>query len=262
MVAQAGTSAFAGSVVGGSSSRAGAGSRGPAVSRRVVPTAHAGHDHGPLVGLDGKPLRYCADQYKVTRRKTSTVQIGKVMVGSDHPIALQTMTTTDTMDVAATVDQVMRCADAGSDMVRITVQGRREAEACMKIREKLFQNGYETPLVADIHFQPKVAMMVAEAFEKIRVNPGNFADGRKTFDQKVYDDASYAEELAYIEDTFTPLVLKCKELGRALRIGTNHGSLSARTLSYYGDTPAGMVESAFEFARICASTTTTTSCSP
>ena len=137
-------------------------------------------------------------------------------------------------------------------MVRITVQGMQEAKACKVIKETLMAKGYTTPLIADIHFAPKVAMMVAECFDKIRVNPGNFADGRKTFEEKLYEtDEEYNEELEMIEETFTPLVLKCKERGVAMRIGTNHGSLSARTLSRYGDTPAGMVESAFEFARIC-----------
>jgi (E)-4-hydroxy-3-methylbut-2-enyl-diphosphate synthase len=179
-------------------------------------------------------------------------QIGNVKVGSDHPIALQTMTTTDTRDIEATVDQVKRCADAGADMVRITVQGRKEAEACGKIRDRLFQDGYDVPLVADIHFQPAVAMLVADAFEKIRINPGNFADGAKKFETINYDDPTQFEaEKDYIREVFAPLVDKCKRLNRAMRIGTNHGSLSARILSFYGDTPRGMVESAFEFADIC-----------
>eukprot|EP00640_Fibrocapsa_japonica_P000924 CAMPEP_0113943412 /NCGR_PEP_ID=MMETSP1339-20121228/23413_1 /TAXON_ID=94617 /ORGANISM="Fibrocapsa japonica" /LENGTH=652 /DNA_ID=CAMNT_0000948271 /DNA_START=394 /DNA_END=2352 /DNA_ORIENTATION=+ /assembly_acc=CAM_ASM_000762 len=162
------------------------------------------------------------------------------------------MTTTDTRDVQATVEQVIKCADAGADLVRITVQGTLEAKACQEIKNELVKRGYNTPLVADIHFNPKVAMMVADAFEKIRVNPGNFADGRKKFEDMVYDDeASFLEGLEEIEKLFTPLVLKCKELGRAMRIGTNHGSLSARIMSYYGDTPRGMVESALEFANIC-----------
>jgi len=178
--------------------------------------------------------------------------VGNVPIGSEHPIALQTMTTTDTRDVKGTVEQVMRCADAGADLVRITVQGMKEADACHDIREMLFKNGYDTPLVADIHFAPKVALRVAEAFEKIRVNPGNFVDGRKKFDNITYEsEADYKAEVEMIEEGFTPLVEKCKSLGRAMRIGTNHGSLSARILSYYGDTPAGMVESAFEFARVC-----------
>nr|QBP34357.1 plastid 4-hydroxy-3-methylbut-2-en-1-yl diphosphate synthase precursor [Ulva prolifera] len=196
--------------------------------------------------------QYCESVYRAKRRPTRTVKIGNVNVGSEHPIALQTMTTTDTKDVEGTVAQVKRCADAGADLVRLTVQGRREAEACFKIRERLLQDKYETPLVADIHFQPKVAVMVAEAFQKIRVNPGNFADGTKKFDEINYEDPSqFEEERAKIERLFTPLVLKCKELGTAMRIGTNHGSLSARILSFYGDTPAGMVASAFEFAEIC-----------
>merc|ERR1712157_570946 len=154
--------------------------------------------------------------------------------------------------MGATVEQVMKCADAGADLVRITVQGGREAEACMHIREKLFKYGYDTPLVADIHFNPKVALRVCDAFEKIRVNPGNFADGIKKFDDMVYESQEqYDAEVEQMEELFTPLVEKCKKLGRAIRIGTNHGSLSARILSYYGDTPGGMVESAFEFARVC-----------
>lgn len=196
--------------------------------------------------------KYCESTHQTRRRPTRTIKVGNVDVGSAHKIVLQTMTTTDTRNVQATVDQVKKCADAGADIVRITVQGKKEAEACMRIREQLFKDRYDTPLVADIHFQPAVAMLVAEAFEKIRVNPGNFADGRKTFEVINYDDPKQFElERDYIEEVFTPLVLKCKELGRAMRIGTNHGSLSARILSYYGDTPRGMVESAFEFAKIC-----------
>lgn len=209
---------------------------------------------GPIVLPAAKKLvlpKYCEAAWQTRRRPTRTVEIGKVKVGSEHPIALQTMTTTDTRDVAKTVEQVKRCADAGADIVRITVQGKKEAEACMKIREQLFKDNYDVPLVADIHFQPAVALMVADAFEKIRINPGNFADGRKTFEEINYDDpAQFAAERDYIREVFTPLVEKCKKLNRAMRIGTNHGSLSARILSYYGDTPRGMVESAFEFADI------------
>jgi len=197
-------------------------------------------------------LSYCDSVYKTTRRKTRTVQCGDVSIGSEHPIALQTMTTAMTTDIQGSIDQVMRCADAGAQLVRLTVQGQREADACSKIKEGLLKKGYTTPLVADIHFAPKIALQVADAFDKIRINPGNFADGRKSFEEITYENPEdYKAELDYIEEVFTPLVLKCKELGRAMRIGTNHGSLSARTLSYYGDTPAGMVESAFEFARIC-----------
>jgi len=195
---------------------------------------------------------YCESTHKTHRRPTRTVWAGPVPIGSEHPIARQTMTTTDTKNVDATVEQVMKCADAGADLVRLTVQGGREAEASMEIREKLWKYGYDTPIVADIHFNPKVALRVADAYEKIRVNPGNFADGIKKFDDLTYESrAQYDAEVEQMEELFTPLVEKCKELNRAIRIGTNHGSLSARILSYYGDTPAGMVESAFEFARVC-----------
>jgi len=195
---------------------------------------------------------YCVDNTQTIRRKTRTVTIGNVKMGSDHPIVRQTMTTSDTRDVEATVAEVKKCADAGAEMVRITVQGMQEAKACAEIKKRLVEDGYDTPLIADIHFAPKVAMMVAECFDKIRVNPGNFADGRKKFEDILYEtDEEYNAEIEEIEKIFTPLVLKCKERGVAMRIGTNHGSLSARTLSRYGDTPAGMVESAFEFARIC-----------
>uniref|UniRef100_A0A7S0WSW2 4-hydroxy-3-methylbut-2-en-1-yl diphosphate synthase (ferredoxin), chloroplastic n=1 Tax=Pyramimonas obovata TaxID=1411642 RepID=A0A7S0WSW2_9CHLO len=195
---------------------------------------------------------YCEQYNKTKRRPTRTIMVGNVPIGSEHPIALQTMTTTDTRDVKATVEEVKRCADAGADLVRITVQGMMEANACHEIREQLFKDRYDTPLVADMHFAPKVAVRVAEAFEKIRINPGNFADGRKTFEEIDYESPEqYAAEVEYAEEIFTPLVEKCKSLNRAMRIGTNHGSLSARILSYYGDTPRGMVESAFEFARVC-----------
>lgn len=164
------------------------------------------------------------------------------------------MATTNTADVDATVEQVIRCADTGFDLVRITVQGKREANAAMKIREALFKKGYDIPLCADMHFQPLVAQMVADAVEKIRINPGNFADGRKDFDEHIYEtDEDFASERQYLAEAFIPLVQKCKSLNRAMRIGTNHGSMSSRVLSFYGDTPRGMVESAIEFADICRS---------
>ncbi|KAL6759003.1 GcpE protein-domain-containing protein [Haematococcus lacustris] len=220
------------------------------------PTVKASAAAAPSLVLPATPEllipKYCESTHQTKRRPTRTVTAGKVLIGGSHRVALQTMTTTDTRDVQGTVDQVKKCADAGADLVRITVQGRKEAEACMRIREQLFKDRYDVPLVADIHFQPAVAMMVAEAFEKVRINPGNFADGRKTFETINYDDpAEFEAERAHIEEVFTPLVLKCKELNRAMRIGTNHGSLSARILSFYGDTPRGMVQSAFEFADIC-----------
>lgn len=195
---------------------------------------------------------YCEDLRVTKRRPTRTVWAGKVPIGSDHRIALQTMATTDTRDVKGTVEQCMRIADSGADLVRLTVQSRKEAESSFEIREELLKKGYDIPMVADIHFQPKVALMVAECYEKIRVNPGNFADGAKKFEDILYEDeAQFQAEVDHIEELFAPLVEKCKKLNRAIRIGTNHGSLSARILSYYGDTPNGMVESAVEFANIC-----------
>jgi len=213
---------------------------------------HAGASSRIRMASGGSAKRYCESVYQPKRRPTRTVWAGKVPIGSDHPIALQTMTTTDTRDVMGSVEQVMKCADAGADLVRLTVQGMQEARACAEIKDTLLKKGYETALVADIHFAPKVALLVADSFDKIRVNPGNFMDGRKTFEDKSYDDeTAYAREIEAIEELFTPLVEKCKDLNRAMRIGTNHGSLSARTLGKFGDTPEGMVESAFEFARIC-----------
>jgi len=220
--------------------------------RRSLRVAAAADDKLVLPELVIPRGLYCEDTMRAKRRTTRTVEVGPVKIGSEHPIALQTMTCSDTRDVKATVEEVMRCADAGADMVRITVQGMKEADACHDIREELFKLRYDTPLVADIHFAPKVAMRVAEAFEKIRVNPGNFVDGRKKFDEITFEsDADYKAEVDHIEESFLPLVEKCKSLNRAMRIGANHGSLSARILSYYGDTPRGMVESAFEFARVC-----------
>lgn len=205
---------------------------------------------------EGSPLlvprqKYCESIYKTVRRKTRTVMVGNVPLGSEHPIRVQTMTTTDTKDVAGTVEQVMRIADKGADLVRITVQGKREADSCYDIKNTLVQKGYDIPLVADIHFAPSVALRVAECFDKIRVNPGNFADRRAQFEKLEYTEEDYQKELEHIEKVFVPLVEKCKKYGRAIRIGTNHGSLSDRIMSYYGDSPRGMVESAFEFARIC-----------
>jgi len=195
---------------------------------------------------------YCDSVETCVRRKTRTVNIGKVKVGSEHPIATQTMTTTLTEDVEATVAQIKRCADRGIDIARITVQGMKQAKACEFIRKRLDEDGYHTPIVADIHFTPKVALKCAEYVDKVRVNPGNFADGRKSFDTiGKLDDEAMAEAQEAIEETFVPLVLKLKERGAALRIGVNHGSLSERILFQYGDSPEGMVASALEFANIC-----------
>jgi len=198
--------------------------------------------------------KYCEDVNFVTRRKTRTVNCGPINFGSEHPIVRQTMATTNTADVDATIEQVMRCADTGFDLVRITVQGKREADAAARIREGLFKKGYDIPLCADMHFQPKVAIMVADCLEKIRINPGNFADGRKDFEEKIYEtEEDYFSDRQYLLDAMYPLVERCRDLNRCMRIGTNHGSLSSRVLSFYGDTPRGMVESALEFADICRS---------
>ena len=185
------------------------------------------------------------------RMPTRPVRIGGVTVGGDAPIVLQSMTTADTLDVDATVAESLRMIEAGCQIVRITAPSKREAEALGEIRARLDAAGHgDVPLVADIHFTPNAAEIAADHVEKIRVNPGNYAD-KKKFETHEYTDEAYADELARIRDRFTPLVRKCKALGRAMRIGTNHGSLSDRILSHYGDTPHGMVESAMEFLHIC-----------
>ncbi len=196
-------------------------------------------------------MKYCHSIYRTERSKTQEVKVGHLGVGGDNPIRIQSMTTSNTRDVGATVEQVMKLADNGCEIVRMTVQGMKEAEACEEIKNTLLQKGYTTPLVADIHFYPPAAMRVADSVDKIRINPGNFADRRATFKVIEYDDLSYAAELARIEELFIPLVEKLKRLKKALRIGTNQGSLSDRIMNRYGDTPAGMVESAFEYTRIC-----------
>jgi (E)-4-hydroxy-3-methylbut-2-enyl-diphosphate synthase len=175
--------------------------------------------------------------------------IGDVKIGSEHPIAIQTMTTTKTDDVNATVEQIKKCAAMGIDIVRVTVQGLREAKACGEIRRRLDEDGVRTPIVADIHFNPKVALAVADYVDKVRVNPGNFADGRKSFDS--IDEVNNTEAMAHLEKVFAPLVLKLKEKNKAMRIGVNHGSLAERILFQYGDSPEGMVAHALEFAEIC-----------
>lgn len=187
----------------------------------------------------------------LNRRPTRTVQVGTLFIGSAHPICIQSMTTSSTRDAHATVEQIIRLADQGCDLVRVTVQGMKEAESCETIKSLLVQKGYSVPLVADIHFYPPAALRVADFVDKVRINPGNFADKRATFRLLEYDEGSYAKELEKIGETFTPLVEKCKKNGCALRIGVNHGSLSDRIMNRYGDTPAGMVESALEFTRVC-----------
>ena len=193
---------------------------------------------------------YCPDPFNYQRRNTREVKIGSSALGGNNPIRVQSMTTTDTLDVPATVAQSIRMIEAGCELVRITAPSKRDAEALGAISEGLRAAGHDTPLVADIHFTPNAAEIAADHVEKIRVNPGNYAD-KKRFENLEYTDESYADELVRIREKFTPLVQKCKRLGRAMRIGTNHGSLSDRIMSRYGDTALGMVESALEFLRIC-----------
>ena len=186
-------------------------------------------------------------EYK--RLATKEVKIGDLLLGNFHPIRVQTMTTTDTMDTIATVEQSIRCIEAGAELVRITAPSKKEAENLLNIKNELRSRGYNTPLVADIHFTPNAAEIAARIVEKVRVNPGNYVD-KKKFELIEYTDADYAEEIERITERFTPLVKICKQYGTAMRIGTNHGSLSDRIMSRYGDTPVGMVESAMEFLRI------------
>lgn len=195
---------------------------------------------------------YCNSLTQLSRLKTREVKIGNLRLGNGNPIRVQTMTTTDTMDTMATVEQTIRCIDAGAELVRITAPSKKEAENLQNITDELRKRGYTTPLVADIHFTPNAAEIAARIVEKVRVNPGNYVD-KKKFEQIDYTDAEYLEEIERIRERFTPLVLICKEHGTAMRIGTNHGSLSDRIMSRYGDTPIGMVESAMEFLRIARS---------
>jgi (E)-4-hydroxy-3-methylbut-2-enyl-diphosphate synthase len=195
-------------------------------------------------------LPYCNSLTHYERFLTREVKIGDLLLGAHHPIRLQSMTTTDTMDTKATVEQSIRMIKAGCELVRITAPSLNEAKNLELIKKELKARGYNTPICADIHFTPNAAEWAAKVVEKVRVNPGNYAD-KKKFENIDYTDASYEAELSRIRTRFTPLVKICKEYGTAMRIGTNHGSLSDRILSRYGDTPLGMVESAFEFLRIC-----------
>lgn len=193
--------------------------------------------------------QYCVSLTDYKRLPTREVKIGDLALGNGNPIRIQTMTTTDTMDTAATVAQTIRCIEAGAELVRITAPSKNEAENLRNIKNELNARGYHTPLVADIHFTPNAAEIAARIVEKVRVNPGNYVD-KKKFDFIEYTDAEYAAEIDHIRKRFTPLVKICREYGTAMRIGTNHGSLSDRIMSRYGDTPIGMVESAMEFLRI------------
>jgi (E)-4-hydroxy-3-methylbut-2-enyl-diphosphate synthase len=196
------------------------------------------------------PTTYTDSLTQYIRRKTVPVQIGDVPMGSDFPIRVQSMTTVDTMNTIGSVEQSIRMIEAGCEYVRITAPSVKEAQNLENIRKELRKRGYTTPLIADIHFTPNAAELAARLVEKVRINPGNYAD-RKRFETIDYSDAAYEAELGRIREKFTPLVKICKEYGTAMRIGTNHGSLSDRIMNRYGDTPLGMVESALEFARIC-----------
>lgn len=194
--------------------------------------------------------RYCNSLTSYSRFVTREVRVGSLGIGGSNPIRVQSMTTTDTMDTAATVAQSIRMIEAGCELVRITAPSINEAQNLANIKAELRKRGYDTPICADIHFTPNAAEVAARIVEKVRVNPGNYAD-RKKFEHIEYTDLSYEAELERIREKFTPLVRICKEHGTAMRIGTNHGSLSDRILSRYGDTPMGMVESAMEFLHIC-----------
>lgn len=194
--------------------------------------------------------QYCNSLFSYSRLKTKEALVGKLGIGAENPIRLQSMTTTETLDTIPSVEQTIRMVNAGCELVRFTAPGIRHSENLRNIKEELANRGIHVPLVADIHFTPNAADVAADIVEKVRVNPGNYAD-KKKFEEIDYTDESYNAELERIRTKFTPLVLKCKKNGVALRIGTNHGSLSDRIMSRYGDTANGMVESAMEFVRIC-----------
>src|SRR4026207_132101 len=196
-----------------------------------------------------RELSYCENPLTYRRRKTREVKVGNVGVGGDHPIRVQSMITCDTMDTDASIQQTIELANVGCEIVRITAPTVKDARNLEHIVKGLRERGCNVPIVADIHFKPEAAMEAVKWVEVVRVNPGNYADSKK-FAIKEYSDAQYAEELKRIEEKFTPLVLESIRLKRAMRIGTNHGSLSDRIMNRYGDTPLGMVESALEFARI------------
>ncbi len=201
---------------------------------------------------DTSALRYCDSRYQTRRRDSRAINVGGVYVGGDHPIRVQSMTTTNTQDVDATVAQTLALAEAGCEIVRITAPNKQAAAALGEISKKVRAAKCDVPLVADIHFLPAAAMEAAKHVEKVRINPGNYAD-KKKFAVLEYSDAAYDEELERLHEAFSPIVLRCKELGRAMRIGTNHGSLSDRIMNRYGDSPLGMVECALEFIRIAES---------
>lgn len=196
-------------------------------------------------------FNYIESLLEYKRQDTAVVKIGNVLLGGDNPIRIQSMTDTDTKDTEATVDQIIRIIEAGADLVRVSVQGIREAENLKNIRAELDRRGYFNPLCADVQFNPVAAEIAIKYVKKVRINPGNFYDKRAKFEKLVYTDEEYRDELKKIEDRFIPFIRECKARGTALRIGANQGSLSDRIMSRYGDTPAGIVESVMEFLRIC-----------
>ena len=191
------------------------------------------------------------DLFNYRRREASLVHVGAIDMGGDNPIRVQSMTTTNTNDTEACIAQAKRIISAGGELVRLTTQGTREAENLKNISAGLRADGITTPLVADVHFNPRVADVAALYAEKVRVNPGNYVDPARTFRHIDYTDAEYADELKKIEERFVPFLNICREHHTAVRIGVNHGSLSDRIMSRYGDTPEGIVESCMEFLRIC-----------
>ena len=201
------------------------------------------------MSVEAENLKYCPDLYSYTRRESREVMVGHVGIGGDNPVRIQSMITSDTRDTEGCVKEILELAEGGCEIVRLTAQTRKYAENLENISREVRAAGCNVPLVADIHFKPDAAFEAAKWVEKIRVNPGNYAD-KKKFEIREYTDEQYADELARIEEAFTPLVHLCQEKSRAIRIGTNHGSLSDRIMNRYGDSPLGMVESALEFARI------------
>jgi (E)-4-hydroxy-3-methylbut-2-enyl-diphosphate synthase len=201
--------------------------------------------------MKDRNFNYIKDLTRYQRQETVEVNIGGVPVGSNQPIRIQTMTDTNTTDTDATIEQIIRVVKAGADYVRVTVKGMSDAESLKVIKKELVDRGYNTPLIADIHFNPKLAEVAAQYVSKVRINPGNFYDKRAQFKNKIYTDVEYNQELAIIEKQFVPFIKMLKETKTAMRIGANHGSLSDRVMSRYGDTPAGIAESVMEFLRIC-----------
>ncbi len=201
--------------------------------------------------MKDRNFNYIKDLTKYQRQETTEVSINGVPVGGNNPIRIQTMTDTDSRDTDATVEQIIRVVKAGADYVRVTVKGMQDAENLKNIKKELVDRGYNTPLIADIHFNPKLAEVAAKYVSKVRINPGNFYDKRAQFKNKIYTDEEYKTELEKIEEQFIPFLKLLKKTNTALRIGANHGSLSDRVMSRFGDTPAGIAESVMEFLRIC-----------